>query len=34
MLADPIEQGSFEPDVVTESLRLDPLVSQYLLTLG
>lgn len=34
MLADPIEQGAFETDVVAEPLGLDPLVLQDLLPLG
>lgn len=33
MFANPIEEGAFETDVVTESLGLDPLVLQNLFPL-
>jgi hypothetical protein len=34
VLADPVEQGAFETDVVAEPLGLEPLVLQDLLPLG
>ncbi len=34
VLADPVEQGSLKADVVTETLGLQPLVSQYFFPLS
>lgn len=34
MLTNPIEEGSFEANVVSEALGFQPLVTKYLLTLG
>ena len=34
MFSDPIEQCAFEPDIITEPFRLEPLVLQDLFPLG
>lgn len=34
MLANPVQQGPFKTDIVTQSLGLDPLVTEDFLTFG